>query len=71
MNDDDFMEVFLLFDLWTMIKMMIMMAMIIMVMTATQPGARERAGQEEATRKCGSVSAAPAGRYIGQLAIYI
>ena len=47
--------------------MMVMMMMMIMMMTATQPGARERAGQEEATRKCGSVSAAPGGRHIGQL----
>ena len=38
-----------------------------MMMTATQPGARERAGQEEATRKCGSVSVAPGGRHRGQL----
>ena len=46
---------------------MVMMMTIIMMMTATQPGARERAGQEEATRKCGSVSAAPGGHHIGQL----
>ena len=38
-----------------------------MMMTATQPGARERADQEEATRRCGSVSSAPGGHYIGQL----
>ena len=50
-----------------MTMMVTMMMMMMMMMTATQPGARERAGQEEATRKCESVSAAPGGRYIGQL----